>query len=156
MNIKKEKEEIQMEKKLTMRVPKELEDTLNKICAANNISKSEYVRNIIVEHFNESKKEEEKIIKRLEKMEQNMNENFDKSIERIIKILTRDLLYGITNFHLLKLKIRNDLSENLAQEAKDRTISVYVSEAKKLTNNHEVDSLQPKNNKTFFDNVIEK
>ncbi|ABB44087.1 CopG-like DNA-binding [Sulfurimonas denitrificans DSM 1251] len=145
-----------MEKKLTMRVPKELEDTLNKICATNNTSKSEYVRNIIVEHLNESKKEEGKIIKRLEKMEQNMNENFDKSNERIIKILTRILLYALANFHLLKLKIRNDLSENMTQETKDKTISVYVSEAKKLTNNHEVDSLQPKNNKTFFDNVIEK
>ncbi|MBS4067529.1 MAG: hypothetical protein A2329_09400 [Sulfurimonas sp. RIFOXYB2_FULL_37_5] len=145
-----------MEKKLTMRVPKELEDTLNKICAANNTSKSEYVRNIIVEHFNESKKKKEKIIKRLEKMEQNMNENLDRSNERIIKILTRILLYALTNFHLLKLKIRNDFSENVTQEAKDKKISVYVSEAKKLTNNHEVDSLQPKNNKTFFDNVIEK
>lgn len=145
-----------MEKKLTMRIPQELEYALNKICAANNTSKSEYVRNIIIEHFNESKKEEEKIIKQIEKMQQDINENLDKNIERIIKIQTRDLLYSITNFHLLKLKIRNDLNENLQQDVKDKTISVYVSEAKKLTNSHEVDSLIPKNNKTFFDNVIDK
>ncbi len=145
-----------MEKKLTIRLPKELEDTLNKICATNNTSKSEYLRNIIVEHFNESKKAEEKIINRLEKMEQDMNESLERNNERIIKIITRILLYTLANFHLLKLKIRNDLSENMTQETKDKTISVYVSEAKKLTNNHEVDSLQPRNNKTFFDNVIEK
>lgn len=144
------------EKKLTIRFPKTLDDSLNKICASSNISKSEYVRSILVEHFNESQKQEEKIIEKLEKFKQDMNENLDKNIERIIKISTRNLLYGITNFHLLKLKIKNDLSENATSEVKDKTVSIYVSEAKKLTNSHEVDSLIPKNNKTFFDNVIEK
>lgn len=144
------------EKKLTIRFPKTLDDSLNKICASSNISKSEYVRNILVEHFNESQKQEEKVIEKLEKFKQDMNENLDKNIERIIKITTRNLLYGITNFHLLKLKIKNDLSENATSEVKDKTVSIYVSEAKKLTNSHEVDSLIPKNNKTFFDNVIEK
>lgn len=144
------------EKKLTIRFPKTLDDSLNKICASSNISKSEYVRNILVEHFNESQKQEEKVIEKLEKFKQDMNENLDKNIERIIKISTRNLLYGITNFHLLKLKIKNDLSENATSEVKDKTVSIYVSEAKKLTNSHEVDSLIPKNNKTFFDNVIEK
>ena len=144
------------EKKLTIRIPETLDNSLNKICASSNISKSEYVRNILVEHFNESQKQEEKVIEKLEKFKQDMNENLDKNIERIIKITTRNLLYGITNFHLLKLKIKNDLSENATSEVKDKTVSVYVSEAKKLTNSHEVDSLIPKNNKTFFDNVIEK
>lgn len=144
------------EKKLTIRFPKTLDDSLNKICASSNISKSEYVRNILVEHFNESQKQEEKVIEKLEKFKQDMNENLDKNIEKIIKISTRNLLYGITNFHLLKLKIKNDLSENATSEVKDKTVSIYVSEAKKLTNSHEVDSLIPKNNKTFFDNVIEK
>jgi hypothetical protein len=144
------------EKILNVRIPKKLDDSLNKICASSNISKSEYVRNILVEHFNEPKKQEEKVIEKLEKFKQDMNENLDKNIERIIKISTRNLLYGITNFHLLKLKIKNDLSENATSEVKDKTVSIYVSEAKKLTNSHEVDSLIPKNNKTFFDNVIEK
>lgn len=144
------------EKILNVRIPKKLDDSLNKICASSNISKSEYVRNILVEHFNESQKQEEKVIEKLEKFKQDMNENLDKNIERIIKISTRNLLYGITNFHLLKLKIKNDLSENATSEVKDKTVSIYVSEAKKLTNSHEVDSLIPKNNKTFFDNVIEK
>lgn len=144
------------EKKLTIRFPKTLDDSLNKICASSNISKSEYVRNILVEHFNESQKQEEKVIEKLEKFKQDMNENLDKNIERIMKITTRNLLYAITNFHLLKLKIKNDLSENATSEVKDKTVSIYVSEAKKLTNSHEVDSLIPKNNKTFFDNVIEK
>jgi hypothetical protein len=144
------------EKILNVRIPKKLDDSLNKICASSNISKSEYVRNILVEHFNKSQKQEEKVIEKLEKFKQDMNENLDKNIERIIKISTRNLLYGITNFHLLKLKIKNDLSENATSEVKDKTVSIYVSEAKKLTNSHEVDSLIPKNNKTFFDNVIEK
>jgi len=85
------------EKKLTIRIPKTLDDSLNKICASSNISKSEYVRNILVEHFNESQKREEKVIKKLEKFQQNINENLDKNTERIIKILTRDLLYEITD-----------------------------------------------------------
>jgi hypothetical protein len=144
------------EKILNVRIPKKLDDSLNKICASSNISKSEYVRNILVEHFNESQKQEEKVLEKLEKFQQDINENLDKNIERIIKISTRNLLYGITNFHLLKLKIKNDLSENATSEVKDKTVSIYVSEAKKLTNSHEVDSLIPKNNKTFFDNVIEK
>lgn len=129
-----------------------IEDTLydfvTKESLTGHISKSEVVRRRLVDSYNSTQKQEEKIVKRFDEFEESTNERLKMMEEKILSTLTKNIMYSITNFHYLKMLTLHGLNKSV------NDVKNLVSMAKSETLFNPTDSINSK--KRFEENISEE
>lgn len=132
---------------INLRIPKELDELLSRYIIETHTSKSEAIRNFIYDALHQTKKNEERMLAALEKLHAKQELKQIKFEERLVSIMIKNSMYGLTNFNLLKTIIYHQVLESeLSQDEKKKQLNYHISYAKSLSLYDRVDGVNSKEN----------
>lgn len=143
-----------MPKKISIVIEDDLDEIIKKDALTNKISIGEAVRRRLVDSYYSNQKQEEKIIKRYDEFERKIEARIEEEFSKLKSMLLRSNLYEITNFHLLKIIIKDSIGKGLSGDEQKNFVRQNLSAAKALTLFHDVDSINSK--ERFESNVSEE
>ncbi|MFA6137406.1 MAG: hypothetical protein WC667_04895 [Sulfurimonas sp.] len=135
---------------ISIKLDKDLYEVIINYAASYNITKSEAIRKIILlKIYDDQKKEKEKIVTTLETFKKELIEYFQEQEQKNFAQSTRNLIYELTNHHLLKMILRDVVCSEMSADDQTETVRQYVSHAKGLAiKTHPIDSINSKENVT--------
>lgn len=136
-------------KKITVILDDTLEKIVEKDSLANRLTVSETVRRRLTEAYHSQAKQEEKLVKTFDIFESKVLKILEDKFEKVDAQNVRNLIYVLTNHHLLKLILKDSVLKDLDIDEQAIKIREYVSLAKGLgLKAHPVDSFHSKENLT--------
>ncbi len=136
-----------------LNVDVDLDEIVLKYSLTNNITKSEAIRRLLTNELFSIQKQEEKIVKKYDEFEAKVDKRIEEEFSKLRSMLLRSNLYELTNLHLLKLIIKDNIGKELSEEEQNNLVKTNLSVAKTAALIHEVDSINSK--ERFEKNIIE-
>jgi hypothetical protein len=90
-------------KTFSITIEETLYNLITKDSLTGHISKSEVVKRRLVENYYSTTIQEEKVVKRFDEFEQNVYDRLETMENKMVNIMTKDIMYSITNFHYMKM-----------------------------------------------------
>lgn len=135
-------------KKLSIFIEDDLSKLISNEAISNNVSIAEVIRRRLADSYSSIQKQEEKVVKRFDEFEHNINIKLDAMENRIMKSITKDIMYSISNFHYLKFLTIHGLDKSVDE------VRHLLSLAKYETLFNPTDSINSK--KRFEANIKEE
>lgn len=136
-------------KTFSITVEDEMYEIVKRDSASHKVSKSEIVRRRLSEAYHSNAKQEEKLVKTFDIFESKVLKILEDKFEKVDAQNVRNLIYVLTNHHLLKLILKDSVLKDLDMDEQAIKIREYVSLAKGLgLKAHPVDSFHSKENLT--------